>query len=257
MTPYRQPIRGGQSGRDVLAVKRALRKMGAPGCEKLAVSGAAGEFAGSAFVACLKALQAAHTLAADGVYGPATHRLVAPHFDLYGIFLYRTARIRKPPSQYLNPFAKATVEAGRIDMGVDYHGRGPIGAIGDATVIGSGGTGWPGGHFLLYQLRNGEHKGRYIYVAEAVLPVVVPGQNVGAGETVCFFAADAAPGVYPGIETGWGTPIVNEPLAVAMGDTGGPGHSDSPAGLCFARLLHRLGAPVSADPGAGPEYPLL
>lgn len=162
--------------------------------------------------------------------------------------------MRRPHPFYRNPFHAATVIPGRIDMGVDYHGYGPICAIGKAEIIGIGGNGWPGGCYLLYKLLRGRHRGRYVYVAEAITPCVKPNQIVRKGQRIADFGADAAPGTYPGIETGWGSPIVNLTLAAQMGDTGGVDHADSPAGLAFARFLHRIGAPVTAVP-PGREYP--
>jgi hypothetical protein len=92
-TPYRQPIRPGQTGADVLAVKRALRKLHIAGSGALVLS----KNAGVSFGACIRTVQRQHHLPADGVYGPATHKVVAPAFDLYGISLYKAAAIRNPP----------------------------------------------------------------------------------------------------------------------------------------------------------------
>lgn len=155
---------------------------------------------------------------------------------------------------YRNPFYKAKVQVGRVDMGVDYHGTGPICAIGRAKVVGDGGQGWPGGHYLCYRLLRGRHKGKHVYVAEAIRPVVRAGQTVRKGQVVAYFTPDSAPGASPGIETGWSSPIINTTLAAEMGQTGGAHHEYSPAGLAFARFLHRIGAP-SPIVSVGPEYP--
>lgn len=96
MTPYRQPIRPGDEGSDVWAVKRAYRKMGVKGAGTIAKTKKAGE----AFVAVTKAVQRQHGLKADGVYGPSTHKIVAPYLDAYGRLLYRNAKIRnRTPGQ--------------------------------------------------------------------------------------------------------------------------------------------------------------
>lgn len=92
MTPYRQPIKPGMIGRDVLAVKRALQRMGVKGASSLVLNQAAG----ISFVTCLKTVQRAHGITPTGLYGPKTHAVVAPHFDLYGAWLYRTATLRHP-----------------------------------------------------------------------------------------------------------------------------------------------------------------
>lgn len=155
---------------------------------------------------------------------------------------------------YRNPFHGAQVEVGRVDMGVDYFGHGAICAIGKAEIVGNGGAGWPGGNYLLYRLLRGRHKGRYVYVAEAIQPCVNAGQVVKKGQVVAYFGPNAAPGKFPGIETGWGSPVLNETLAAKMGQTGGKDHADSPAGLAFARFLRRIGAPAPVVP-KGAEYP--
>ena len=246
MVPYRQPIYPGDKGLDVFAVRRALRRRGHKQLP------AVGYTYGPSMVDAIRAVQRYNHLKADGIYGPATHAVVAQSFDRYGAWLYARARIRV---HYFNPFRRASIVAGRTDMGVDYHGTGPIDAIGDATVIGNGGAGWPGGHYLLYRLENGPHAGRHVYVAEAIIPTVGGGQKVKAGQQIALFGPGAHDGFYPGIETGWSSPTLNLTLAAAMGETGGVGHADSPAGECFARFLRRLGAPTQENPGPGPEYP--
>lgn len=92
-TPFRQLIRPGDVGRDVLAYKRAYIKMGIKGAGGLTHT----KKAGPSFVSVTKTLQHQHNLKQDGICGKATHIIVAPHFDAYGIMLYKTAAIRKPP----------------------------------------------------------------------------------------------------------------------------------------------------------------
>lgn len=157
---------------------------------------------------------------------------------------------------YRNPFYNAHPVVGRVDMGVDYHGLGQICAIGKARIVGDGGRGWPGGHYLCYKLLRGRHRGRYVYVAEAIRPVVKGGDVVKKGQVVAYFTPESAPGAMPGIETGWSSEsgTLNETLAAEMGQTGGKDHANSPAGQGFARFLHRIGAPAPQVP-PGPEYP--
>lgn len=59
--------------------------------------GSDGNFAGDLFVKCVETVQHSHHLKEDGIYGKATHAIIAPHFDLYGVSLYKAAKIRKPP----------------------------------------------------------------------------------------------------------------------------------------------------------------
>jgi hypothetical protein len=248
-TSYRQPIFPGDRGDDILAVRHALRALG----HELPATGLT---AGPEFVSAIERVQRNHGLSVDGRYGPTVHPIVAPHFNHQDIVLYKRAQLR---THYMSPFAQSgQLVPGRTDQGVDYHGVGPICAIGDGTIVGVGQTtGWPGGPqgsgipgtFLLYRLENGRHAGRYIYVAEAIVANVHTGQKVEAGQTICRFGAHAAPGGHPGIETGWGSPTMNLTYHRFMGQ---PYHETStPAGEAFARLLKALGAPVvSVGPGA-------
>jgi hypothetical protein len=141
----------------------------------------------------------------------------------------------------VNPFRRSrSLAYAHIDMGVDYSGRGPIAAIGDALIIGDGGSssGWPGNHYLLYRLRNGQHAGRYIYVAEYIRPRVRGGRRVKAGGAIADFAG--------GIETGWGSSTLNNSW---FRQTCGRYHDSwgwTEAGRAFARLLRSLGAPTES-----------
>jgi hypothetical protein len=96
MIPYRQPIREGQSGRDVTAVKRAMIAMHVAEAGGMVSRGIHASFAGHSFVTCIRNVQRAHKIRQDGVYGPATHAIIAPHFNTYQRWLYRTAKIRQP-----------------------------------------------------------------------------------------------------------------------------------------------------------------
>lgn len=246
MVKFRQPILPHDKGRDVLATKRGMHAMGYRGLSVDRTAGKEWEHA-------IRVIQHKHNLEVDGIYGPKTHEIIAPHFDGFARWLYEHARIRKR-NPYVNPFSSAYVEVGRIDAGVDYHGRGPIDAIGDAYIEGLGGGGWPGGEYILYRLTSGGMAGKYIYVAEGVTPTVRAGQRVKAGATICTFRWDSAPGMYPGIETGWSSNLVNLTYADATGEPSGPGRSDTEAGLCFARFLKSVGAPAP-DAGVGPLFP--
>lgn len=240
---YRQPIRPGDVGKDVLAVRHVLVKRGfdVP---------PVGYVAGELFSDAIGQVQKNHSQPVDRVYGPLTHAILSVDFTIKDRALYASAALRRP---YVNPFAHASVVPGRIDMGVDYHGTGPITAIGKATVIALGGAGWPGGQYIHYQLLEGPHAGRHVYVAEAVRPVVRAGQVVMAGQTICNFRSDSAPGAYPGIEFGWASGTTN--LTWAAVTTGYHEGHETPAGIAFCRLLKQLGAPVVRDVGPGPTFP--
>ena len=95
VTPFRQEIWAGDQGSDVKAVKRAMRAMKMHGSEDLVID----NIAGKTFITILNNILRSHGQRQDGKYGPKAHAIIAPHFDLYGISLYRKAKIRsrKPP----------------------------------------------------------------------------------------------------------------------------------------------------------------
>src|SRR6266700_133823 len=94
---------------------------------------------------------------------------------------------------YANPIGAGLVSA-RVDMGVDYTGRGNLYALGSGTIVNVNNVGWPGGRFLCIKLDNG----LYAYYAENLTPYVSVGQKVTAGQRLAF-----ANGSYPFIEIGW------------------------------------------------------
>jgi hypothetical protein len=246
---FKRVLHEGMRGRDVSAVKIALGRAGfGPGYVRYH-----SRRFGPAMKTNLKRFQRHEGIRADGVYGPKTHAALTPHFSAYARWLYNRQRVA-PPSYYVNPFhASSGLEVGRVDMGVDYHGRGAISAIGDAEIVGFAGAGWPDGEYVLYRLLDGPHAGRYVYVAEGIVPAVRPGQRVKRGETIGHFAPNAAPGLYPGIETGWGSSVPGLTRAAETGQIGGANHSFSPAGVAFARFLKGIGAPAPSV-WSGPEY---
>jgi hypothetical protein len=99
MIKYKQVIREGMNGRDVLAVKLGMRAMHAPDGGSLIIRGAQKKHAGHSFTKCVMWVQKNHNMHQDGIYGPKTHEIVAPHFSLYAKWLYRTStkRVHKHP----------------------------------------------------------------------------------------------------------------------------------------------------------------
>lgn len=149
---------------------------------------------------------------------------------------------------YRNPFASsASVVPGRIDMGVDYDGAGPIDALGAGTVTysASGGAGWgpflcSGGHggAVVYRLADGPDGGRYVYVSEGIIPLVTVGERVQAGQPVASFTGC--------IETGWGTGAGAGPMAAAVGQacsSGDPGCVSTACGWGMSQLIKASGGP--------------
>jgi hypothetical protein len=165
---------------------------------------------------------------------------------------------------YANPYAHTqTVRANRIDMGNDTDGTGEIDSFAQARITfaqtGIGG-GWTcatqvnGG--VVYELLNGAYAGKFIYLAEDVIPTVHAGQILAAGQQIADFPANGCD------EMGWEDPGAGAagsgvlPLAETLpGFPGGPGSDQSPQALAcgdsIARLLQSVGGPASYRSGAG------
>lgn len=156
-------------------------------------------------------------------------------------------------ARHVNPLRRVRrLQAGRIDMGVDYAGAGPVLALGRGRVTMAsdhdsgppscyGRTCWPGGGVVVYRLLAGPFVGKYVYVAENITVRVRRGEIVKAGERIATVRD-----VYPYMETGWGSGKGPETLAIARGDQcpcGDPGGWSTIEGRNFDRLLVELGAP--------------
>jgi LysM repeat protein len=159
--------------------------------------------------------------------------------------------------QYKNPVGPG-LTPGRVDMGVDYGGAGPVYALGDGKITSVYNSGWPGGGFIGLQLSDGS--GRYVYYAEDISPAVQVGQTVTAGQLI----GHATGG---GIEVGWAAPPgTGQTMAAATGqDTAGlaqgdPGYYPTAYGVNFSNLIRSLGGPAGivsgpvqgTQPGAAP-----
>jgi hypothetical protein len=145
VTPYRQPILPGMSGSDVLAVKRTFVRLHVPGAGTLVLD----KHAGVAWVAVLKNFQRIHHVAVDGIYGPGTHDLVAPHFNARDVLAYKSATIRRPPQPTIPP--TATDAAKRLLVFANegkYHADNP-GDMRDLQATAAGHAVWSqGGYFV-------------------------------------------------------------------------------------------------------------
>jgi murein DD-endopeptidase MepM/ murein hydrolase activator NlpD len=170
-----------------------------------------------------------------------------------------------PESTYVDPFLNAA--KGRIDMGVDFTGVGPIAAIGDAKILQTGAPGWPEGGGVLYELLGGPRAGQVIYVYEGVAATVRAGEQVSAGEQIATFVpggsieigfADAAgaplaSGIYQeGDVTEWGR-AMNAFLDELAGSSPlSLGYSPLSAGE-WNRLINRLGEIPNPTVPTGPS----
>ena len=138
----------------------------------------------------------------------------------------------------------------RIDMGVDYEANGPIDAVGDGTITyaQAQGTGWGpyscsggGAGAVVEQLSDGSAKGRWIYIAEGVVPTVTAGTTVTAGQQIGRFVGC--------IEIGWADGPGPNPRAadlhqdaVSLGLSSDPGADPTGCGEQMNQLLVATGA---------------
>lgn len=155
-------------------------------------------------------------------------------------------------SGYVDPIPKGAIPE-RIDQGVDFSGSGPILAIGDAQIIETGGTGWPGGPFMSYKLTSGPDSGDVVYVAENIRPSVRAGQHVKAGQQIATMFSGGT-----GIETGWADAAGTSPESQTSAAGSISGANLPPGGTKighdFENLLTSLGAPAAPNnnqPGGG------
>ena len=148
--------------------------------------------------------------------------------------------------QYKNPIGPG-LTPGRVDMGVDYGGAGPVYALGNGKITGVYNPGWPGGGFIALQLSDGS--GRYVYYAEDISPAVQVGQAVMAGQLIGHATGS-------GIEVGWAAPPgTGQTMAAASGQDkaglahGDPGYYPTAYGVNFSNLIRSLGGPAGIVSG--------
>ena len=149
-------------------------------------------------------------------------------------------------SGFVNPIGPG-LQPGRIDMGVDYTGSGPLYALGSGVVTSTTNSGWPGGKFVAIKLDSGQ----YVYYAENLIPHVSVGQRVTAGQLVA-----TAVGTYPFIEVGWAAPPGDgNTMATVSGQSrvgatqGDPGKYPTGYGVSMSNLIKSLGGPAGSANG--------
>ena len=133
----------------------------------------------------------------------------------------------------------------RIDEGVDYHGHGPVYAIGEGVVklATRHSNFWAneGGNAVIYKLTEGPAKGLNVFVSENCTPKVHKHEKVHPWTVVCRMHGDDSP---PGIETGWAMMHNSDkkdyPAAQPVYSEG----DKTAYGVYFNRLMVKLGAPA-------------
>lgn len=149
---------------------------------------------------------------------------------------------------FVNPIGPGLVP-GRVDMGVDYSGSGPLYALGDGTIVSTKNSGWPGGTFIGLKLAGSN---QYVYYAENIIPHVQVGQTVKAGDLV-----GTAVGTSPFIEVGFAAaPGTGQTMAAATGQNkaglaaGDPGAFPTGWGVTMSNLIQSLGGPAGIVNGS-------
>lgn len=141
---------------------------------------------------------------------------------------------------YSNPIGKG-ITPWRVDQGVDFNGPGKLYALGSGTIVNVHDSGWPGGTFLELHLDNGRYKGRYVYYAETVIPVVGLG-HVRRGQLIARLPACSRC-----LEIGWASGHMSLARALGQAAAGGAagdaGAYPTACGMAFNGLLKSLGAP--------------
>lgn len=121
----------------------------------------------------------------------------------------------------------------RVDMGVDYGGKGPLYALGSGTITNVTNSGWPNSTFLALHLDQGQYAGRYVYYAEDLTPSVSVGQHVSTGQQIA-----QATGGSSGIELGWASP---PGTGNALGASQFSGNNATAYGVSYSNLIASLG----------------
>lgn len=140
------------------------------------------------------------------------------------------------PGNDINPLAHFTL--GRTDMGVDANAAPgtPVLAPNDGVVVGHMENWYNGQPYLAFKLTSGPNTGKIMYVAEQIDQLAPVGARVSRGGVLARYATSGT-----GIEAGWASPQNwQQTLAQATGNTGGPGHSNSPSGQSFRNYLGLL-----------------
>jgi len=143
-----------------------------------------------------------------------------------------------PRVPYRNPLRDVRgLTAGRIDMGVDYGGTGPIYALGPGVITNVYNSGWPGGAFISERLTEGPLAGHYVYAAEDIAPEpgLAVGQQVTSGTQIGTLTGGPS-----GIETGFAEP---PGTGFALGRSQFTGSNTTAYGKAYSDLLKGLGAP--------------
>ena len=165
--------------------------------------------------------------------------------------LVSSGALNLPPGVYANPFhASTSLIPLRIDMGVTlWHRADRRDWERDCHLRPSVRDGWgpfscSGGHggAVVYRLTDGPDAGRYVYIAEGIIPAVTAGQSVKAGQTIATFTGC--------IEIGWGSGTGDGTQAVVLGQERGAGQDPGCHSTACGENMSQLIAATGGKPAS-------
>jgi peptidoglycan hydrolase-like protein with peptidoglycan-binding domain len=195
----------GDRGKDVVAIKRMMRRAGVNYRPVIEKNGRIGDLFGEKLDTAVRRFQKKHGLIEDGEVGYMTFKPLVKHIDPHS-------------SRLLRDFAKESIgdwgligqpsAFNGIDMGVDFKGAGPIPMFADGEIVRvvHTGSGWPGiGGLIVVKCDKGPMARFPIYTSEDIkIPRShVPGKRLKKGE---LLAEATGTNQAPGIELGWAGP---------------------------------------------------
>jgi hypothetical protein len=198
-------LRLGDSGKDVVAVRRMLSRTGVGFPPQVRQNGRFDNRFGAEVNAAVKRLQEKHGLEQDSVVGYFTFKVLVTHADAFDSKLLRDFALERIGDWGI--IGRKSAWAG-LDMGVDFLGAGPIPMFADGTIvrIARSDSGWPGiGGLIVVQCDKGPMARFPIYAAEDIrIPAShVVGLRLKKGE---LLAEATGTKQAPGIEIGWAGP---------------------------------------------------
>jgi hypothetical protein len=198
-------LRLGDSGKDVVAVRRMLSRAGVGFPLQKKKNGRFDNHFDATVDAAVRRFQKQRGLIEDGVVGYMTFKALLPHVDAFGSKLLRDSAREQIGDWGI--VGRKSAWAG-LDMGVDFLGAGPVPMFADGEIVRvvHTGSGWPGiGGLIVVKCDNGPMAAHPVYVAEDIR---IPdshavGNRLKKGELLAHATGTREA---PGIEIGWAGP---------------------------------------------------
>lgn len=200
-----RPLQLGDSGPDVIAIKRMTSRAGVGYPQQVRVNGKFDDHFGDKLKAAIARFQKKKGMKPDGAVAYMTFKALLPFADAFD-----QSQLRKAAQATTGDWGligKKSAFNG-IDMGVDFSGKGviPMFADGEIVRIARTKSGWPGeGGLVVVLCDKGPMSKHAIYVAEDIkIPAAHRvGKRLRQGE---ILAEATGSKKAPGIEIGWAGP---------------------------------------------------